>query len=338
MLKFLVSAAAIGSVLGITDLMRKGKGDQNKAMALEMNDNGIEFNVQREQNEIEDNTVCTQGAQLPKHSHQTFSVGPYTTIHDCQAACKASDALEFTLFDVASALAKGKSGATCRCSKGGEPMIRSGFLAVSGSVDCVPKCSGDHDARYLFCVDLLDQPGQSCSCLDSCPKGFIKVEPPSSSGPGNCVACEGSVSADRTQCNDCAAGYIPLEGSDACQRFQDTCKPEDCNKCESCMSQIAPELAAGPEGCFHPGTQWGPAWAALAKCQVEGPGCFFKILCQYECVCSLWKDTFCGGRTGEQSCQGSLLAKNTSLPTPEGNDQEVSAGALDEALSGKRSC
>lgn len=205
-------------------------------------------------------------------------------------------------------------------------------------------CSEAHCTEGQF---SLTTDGENL-CLEDCPPGYYSLP-----GERECVVCPGASSRRRTQvCNDCPAGYVPQAGSDECVNVQASCGGTECNACASCMGHIAPTLASCVNGdCYHPGTTWcAAAITGLMQCKVESLGCWYKILCSSACICSSWKNVFCGGQTSELPCpqslvQIALLGQNASLQSDShhratsGADSLATTGrataSLDETLSDK---
>ena len=232
----------------------------------------------------------------------------------------------------------------CRCTRQDTPKKTVAFLAVTGSITCDPGCAAI--GGYEICVDSTAAPsGQFCSCVETCPPGYINVDTATTSGVGKCEVCQGKVHT-KTSCSPCPNGHISLENSDECQNLQDTCQPSQCEACAGCIEQVAPQIAAcstvSSGNCYHPGTMWCTAYEELVKCQSSGLGCWFKLLCQSECVCDEWKAVFCGGDTDNQPCSSSLM----QMVSPARNDSsraqmsegQVETESLEESLTFKRSC
>jgi len=210
------------------------------------------------------------------------------------------------------------------------------------------------------------------SWLTHCPPGYIATANPSgASAGGTCEVCRGMAARRRgaesgnPSCTQCPRGWISQDGSDQCQHIQDTCNDEQCIKAKGCLEKgqttIGPKIkdcvATSGGTCFHPGKEWcAGAQRGLFECQKHSLGCFFEFLCHSACICSEWKDVFCGGRVGNVACSEDfgLLQGNSTREVPESeaaltqnradddarnlveDEAEDEAVSLDESLSGKR--
>jgi hypothetical protein len=99
------------------------------------------------------------------------------------------------------------------------------------------------------------------------------------------------------------------------------------------------------DGCYDPGSMWCPSVAQkLVECQRYSYGCYNKVLCESACICTSWKDVFCGGRVKANPCpsgatlmeatNSSIMEKRSSLSS-RGRGRDLANGDLDTALYGK---
>lgn len=228
-----------------------------------------------------------------------------------------------------------------------------GFWKGADPSACEKTCSDD---RYLL--------KESNQCLEACPPGYFNAPGPfpnyDPGQGGKCKKCLGTISnrrrATAEQCKPCPDGELSKEDSDGCMNAQGMCDPAACNACEDCLITVAPEMTQCADtqaaGCFDPGRHWcGAALTKLTDCQGESLACWYKLLCQSECVCGVWKGTFCGGDVGNEPCPSALLqmAKmaNSTLQTastpsseasPKGLNAYAEDASLEQSLTGKRSC
>lgn len=183
----------------------------------------------------------------------------------------------------------------------------------------------------------LDVPGRVSQCVEECPPGYLD-------GAGVCKRCYGTTDRRRaTTCRPCKGGHVSKMDSDRCQNLQDTCNQEQCGPCKECIKLLSPTITKcakeSATKCYDPGNSWcAGAQEGLMRCQSKSMGCFYKLVCQADCVCSSWKKIFCGGKEGQESCNRfSGLIQNESFPgkQQDGADSSVS---LEESLAGKRTC
>jgi len=208
---------------------------------------------------------------------------------------------------------------------------------------------------------LLTPSVGSAVYVNECPPGYIS-EVQNNMGGGVCTVCRGwstrrrtSPSSEPDVCFGCPPGRISKSGSDDCQLMQ-YCPFEQCNPCKDCIEGLAPTLATCVQGneCYHPGTTWcSGATEGMMQCQAKSLGCTYKLMCQAACVCSSWKNVFCGGVTDNKPCPSALLlianastqaeklklaADYREARTRSRNTSDAGGASLDDSLSGKRSC
>jgi len=251
---------------------------------------------------------------------------------------------------------RGSNTCMCRRRHGSSWKIASGWSCVGpGFTDRDNLVYNYNKATFRFGFYKMGD-----SWLTHCPPGYIATANPSgASAGGTCEVCRGMAARRRgaesgnPSCTQCPRGWISQDGSDQCQHIQDTCDGKQCTSCKACLegaqTSIGPSIkqcvAKSGASCFHPGKEWcASAQRGLFECQKHSLGCFFEFLCHSACICSEWKDVFCGGRVGNNACSLGLglLEGNSTREVPESkaalvqNRADDDAVSLDESLSGKR--
>jgi len=211
------------------------------------------------------------------------------------------------------------------------------FSVTSEQEAVVYKAAGA-DCTGKFYLDVQGSPlAKNATCVEDCPPGFLEGK------DGVCRRCYGLTSRRRAKkCHPCAAGHVSRSDSDTCQNVQDTCDKEQCGPCKDCLDLLGPTITGCAQqsnnNCYDPGNSWcAGAQEGLMRCQSKSLGCFYKLVCQAKCVCSSWKNIFCGGRTGNEECPASMLIQNASQTAPRSLSDDAPA-SLEESLAGKRSC
>lgn len=223
-----------------------------------------------------------------------------------------------------------------------EPICCNGTAKPPKELLCGGKQCSDCDVFTGKCKKCKKGTCKSMSgeCLEECPPGF--TQDVNSLGHCKCTRCQGEANRTDNTCTACSGGHISKPDSDGCQNIQDTCTHNQCRPCADCMDGVSKTLKqcmqSSGTSCLDPGGSWcAGTMEKLMQCQSLSFGCYYKLLCSSACVCSTWKDIFCGNVTGNEGNQGcsSLLQLGGMSIDP--NSASLKAMALERRTQGNTS-